>query len=168
MRYPFNGNLAIGLCLRNDHPTLPGRCLVRWEVDGQEVERWLPTATSVAPRPSDHVLLVQPENWPEPIVMGVVDGLEPKVEEGEHPGPKVELLKGEALRVVGYDGRPLLEITQGEKGPVVRLLSEDLELEVPGELRFKAKGIQMEAVEGEIQVKASADVVVRGEVIRLN
>lgn len=158
----------VGVCIGDDHPTLSGRCLVHWRDSEGGHEKWLPCLSGVKPEVHDHLLVLQADNAGEPIVVGVVDGLREKEERGPVPGPAVQLKAEEALHVLGADGTPLLEVRQGEKGPVLRLLSEDLELEVAGELRVKAKSIAMAAQRGEVKIEAAADVVVKGEVIQLN
>jgi len=84
------------------------------------------------------------------------------------PGPSVELKGDESVRVRGRDGQQLLEIYQEEEGPVVRLLDPDLDLELPGELRIRAEHIQLEATRGDVELKASDDVNLQGEMIHLN
>lgn len=65
----------------------------------------------------------------------------------------------ESLMIVDSSGKPLLEITSGEKGPTIRLAQDDLRIECPGQLNLAAEAITMEA---------SEDVTVRGKTIRLN
>ncbi len=113
-------------------------------------------------------MIQQPDNWPEPIVMGVVDGFVRRAEPGRHGGPGVTLERDEALRVRTRDGQPLLEIILDDSGPVVRLLQDDISLDIPGGLRVSARSIELAAREGGVNVTASDDVVMKGETVRLN
>jgi hypothetical protein len=159
----------VGECLDNHHPTLTGRALVRYAgADGQTVERWLPTLYGITVRAADRVLLQQPANWPEPLIVGVVDGFALRPERPYLPGPSVVLQKDETLRVTAPDGTPLVEIRQDEKGPVVRLLAEQTNLDLPGSLRIAAESIELDAKQGGMTLKAADDVTVQGEMIQLN
>jgi hypothetical protein len=160
----------VGICLSSEHPILPGRTLIGWD-DDDEVSReaWLPRLRGVLLRPGDRVLLTAPANHGEPVVLGVLDGLE--VRRPGAPadaGPLVRLGQGEALRVASADGTPLLEVGMTDAGPEVRLLVNATGIQVPGKLRFSADDLEFEARQGEVRVNASGDVKVTGEVIRLN
>ena len=74
-------------------------------------------------------------------------------------GPTVVFHKNETIRIVTSEGRSLLEITQDDAGPVIRLARPDIVLDVPGKLDIAA---------AEISLRASGDVVVGGRTIRLN
>ena len=50
----------------------------------------------------------------------------------------------------------------------VVLLHDDLELAAPGRLRLRGKQVQVQAEQGPVEVHATDDVVLRGEVIKLN
>lgn len=159
----------IGECIDARHPTLVGRGLIRWK-DGQGVEesRWLPTLSGVVLREGDRVVLTQPTNFDEPIVMGVLDGFVPRPEPDAPRGPSIALERDETLRVTTSEGVALLEIHQEDSGPVVRIVAKGLDLELPGKLRLSADAIEIEARKGPVNVRASDDVIVRGEVIKLN
>ncbi len=161
--------LLVGEVVDARHPTLRGRVRVRWQdLEGQTFEKWLPTLQGLPVRVGDRVVLSRAINWPEAIVTGVVDGFAARPEAPRETKAAVELLRDEAVRVQSADGTPLLELFQGEQGPVVRLLSEDVDLELSGSLRVRAESIEIEATKGQARIKASDDVVVRGEVIHLN
>ena len=73
------GSIAlVGLCVDDRHPSLAGRVLVRTADGAGERERWLATLAHLPVRREDRVLLLQPGNWPEPLVVGVIDGLRPR------------------------------------------------------------------------------------------
>jgi hypothetical protein len=159
----------VGDCLDTRHPTVRGRVLVRWrDALGAVRERWLPTLHGLAVRVTDRVLAQQPSNWPEPVVMGVIDGYAARPEVPRDGVATLALQNDEAIRVTTADGQPLLELHGSDQGPVVRLLREDAKIEVPGQLELCARGIALVAREGAVEIKASDDVTVQGEVIRLN
>lgn len=161
--------VLVGDCLDARHPTLLGRGLIRWkDASGGEARRWLPTLSGVVLRAGDRVVLTRPANFDEPIVMGVLDGFEPRPEPEVTRGPSIAVERDETLRVTTAEGRGLLEIRQQESGPVVKIFDEGLDLELPGRLRLSADAIELEARKGPVNVRATDDVIVRGEVIKLN
>lgn len=163
------GSTSIGVCLSTDHPTLQGRVRIRWrDVAGQKREDWLPHIQGVRIRRGDRVLLTSPSNHHEPIVVGVVDGLRPRQEPEVEEGPSVRLAMGEALRVTGPDGTQLLEVHAEEDGPRIRLLAPPAALDLPGKLRISADDLEFEARSGEVRMRASGDVTIQGEIVRLN
>jgi hypothetical protein len=74
----------------------------------------------------------------------------------------------QVIRIVDHRGRPLLDVAAGENGPVLQLAEGDAGLDVSGKLRLHADAIEMIARDGELKMLAKDDVVVRGEIIRLN
>ena len=100
------------------------------------------------------------------MVTGVIDGFAARP--AEERGPVLSLAQGESLRVLGSDGAPLVELRQSPDGPVVRLLSMDASIELPGKLRLSADAIALHARRGGVEVTATDDVSVQGEAIRLN
>lgn len=163
-----NGPL-VGQVMDTEHPTLRGRVLVRMATpSGDTDERWLPTLQGLAVRELDRVLVTQPTNWPEPVVTGVIDGFARRPEIRRDSKAALELLGDESVRVLSHDGSELVEVFQGEEGPVVRLLQADVNLELEGRLRISAKSLLFEARVGEARIEAKEDVVLRGEGVRLN
>ncbi len=159
----------LGECIEEVHPVLQGRIKVGWvDTMGRQQEAWLPSLRSLVVRRGDRVLLTQPANWPEAMVTGVMDGLHQPEPPPRRPGPELRLRTDRGMRITGEGGADLMEIYEGERGPVLRLLSDDLDLEVPGQLRLRAADITLEARRGGVEIKASDDVVVRGEMIELN
>jgi hypothetical protein len=158
----------IGECIDAQHPELQGRVRVKFTAAGHEHERWVPKLQGLPVRVADRVLMMQPGNAQEWIVTGVVDGFatRPRPELGERA--RIELQRDEAINVFSSEGKPLVEISQSDAGPVVRLLEPDIQVEFAGKLSLRAQDIELEATKGEVAVKASADVVLRGETIRLN
>lgn len=161
--------VLMGECVDAVHPTLRGRVLVRWNgPDGAANERWLPTLYRLSVRAADRVLLARVGNWDEHVVIGVIDGFARRPEAPRREGASLELALDEALMIRGADGVELVEIRQEERGPVVKLLQSDVDLELPGALRLRAEDIRLEARQGRVELSATDDVVVRGEIIRLN
>ena len=169
-REPANPHSAlVGECSEERHPTLTGRVRIRWKGgDGQSCEEWLATLHGITVRVADRVMLLHPANWPEPIIVGVVDGFAVRPEYARVPGPSVPLARDEACYVTTVDGEKLLEIYQTESGPVVRLLTGDVNLELSGKLRIEAESIELNAKKGGATITATDDIVLRGEMIALN
>ncbi len=163
---PFS---VIGICVKSEHLTLKNRCLVQWtDAEKQENRYWLPCLNGVTPQVHDNLLIFYPNNWSEPVIVGVLDSIKKKVDRDPVPGPAVQLNKQEALHILNADGTPLVEVRQGKNGPILRLMNEDIDIEVPGKLCFSAKSIDMAALQGEVNIKATDDVIVKGETIQLN
>lgn len=156
-------------CVDDRHPTLASRVLARWSAaDGQTQEAWVPVLHGLTVRSGDRLLLVRPRNWAESIVVGVVDGYRRRPPTSANGGLVSSLRRDERIRIETEDGTPLVEVAPGEQGPVVRLLSSDVDLDVPGRLRVRAAAIELEARSGELRASASGDVVIDGELIHLN
>lgn len=159
----------LGTCVDDRHPTLLGRVRIRWSrTGGEEEERWLPALQGLALRKGDRVLVQRVENWPEPVVTGVVDGFATRREPETTPALSVELKPDETVEVRAADGSRLLELSPGAHGPVVRIVTPDVDLDVPGRLRLKADVLEFKARRGSVRIDAGDDVVVTGEVIKLN
>jgi hypothetical protein len=156
-------------CVDDQHPCLSGRVQVRW-TDPTGVERtiWVPALRRLAIRKADRVLLIVPDNWPEPLVVGVVDGFDRRPETPPVTAATVTLKPDEAVRVRDSSGKEILEITSSENGPTLKLLHPDVNIEMPGTLSFKADKVELTARAGPVIIKASDDVVCQGEMIRLN
>lgn len=166
--WPTSEEGLVGRCLDNQHPTLSGRILVRWEDDTGEAEKWVPTLQQVPVRVDDRVLLMNPSNFDEPVVVGVLDGFSRRPEPSRETAASLEVKRDEAVRVAGADGTPLIEVVRDDSGPVIRLLQEDVDLEFPSALRLKAARIELLAERGSVDIMANDDVNVDGEIINLN
>lgn len=164
-----NAKNLVGECIDARHPTLAGRVLVKWtDSAGREYKQWVPTLQNLPVRTKDRVLLVKPGNWDEMVVTGVIDGFSRRPEIKRKTGSLLELARDEAIRVTGSDGQELIEFFQTDSGPVVRLLYKDVNVELPGRLRLQADSIELEAGAGPINIKATDDVCINGEMIHLN
>ena len=135
---------------------------------GESAERWLPTLYRLPVREADRVLVAWAANWDEPVVIGVIDGFARRPEVPAREGASLTLAADECLRVRSQDGAELVEVRQEEEGPVVRLLEPGVDVEVPGAFRVRADAIRLEARKGAVEVEATDDVIVRGEIVRLN
>ena len=156
----------VGLCVDDRHPTLAGRVQVRITDGDGERSVWVATLAHLPVRCEDRVLLLQPGNWPEPVVVGVIDGLRARAAE-THPAAALTLRGDETLEIRDQNGAPLLAIAPTPDGPVLRLARADQRLEIDGRLVFAAAAIDFVA-RGEVSVSAGGDVVVTGEEIKLN
>lgn len=168
-RLPGVTDSLVGEVTDDRHPSLRGRVRVRWsDLEGQIFEKWLPTLHGLPVRVSDRVLLTQPSNWPEYVVTGVIDGFARRPDVDREERASLELKRDEVLRVRSQSGEDLLELFDGESGPVVRLLTPDVDIDLPGKLRVRASSIELEAKRGQVRITASDDVIVRGETVHLN
>lgn len=158
----------VATCVEDRHPVLQGRIKIAWTDDDPEQQLWVPTLHGLAVRPGDRVLLVRPGNSDEWIVTGVVDGFARRPPLAPVPAARLELKPDEALQVVSEAGQTLVEVSQGAGGPLVRLLQPDVQLQFAGKLVLRAEDLELEATRGQVAIKASDDVVVRGEIVRLN
>ncbi len=163
---PGGVNALVGVCVDDRHPTLAGRVQVRITDGDGERSPWLATLAHLPVRCEDRVLLLQPGNWPEPVVVGVIDGLRARAAE-THPAAALTLRSDETLEIRAQDGAPVLAIVPTAAGPVLRLTRADQRLEVDGRLVFAADAINFVA-RGDVSVAAGGDVVVTGEEIKLN
>lgn len=159
----------VGEVVDDQHPSLRGRVRVRWtDLEGQTFEKWLATLMGLPVRVADRVLLTQPANYPERVVTGVLDGFARRPEMEKEEAASLELKRDEAVRVRSQSGEALIEVYEDDAGPVIKLLHEDVNLEIPGKMRVRAHSIELEATRGQARIEASDDVVVRGEVVHLN
>jgi hypothetical protein len=161
--------LLVGECTATCHPTLSGRVRVGFvDTHGAHRESWLATLHGLAVRAHDRVLISQPGNWHEPLVIGVIAGLTARPSASGPLARQLELLPDESLTIVDSAGTPLIEVTPGEAGPRLQLLSSQIDIDVAGALRLRAESIELCASAGSATVTASEDVIVRGEKVRLN
>jgi hypothetical protein len=119
-------------------------------------------------RAGDRVLLQRPANFDEPVVMGVLDGFARRPATPLAPGPVVTFEADQVLQLATANGAPLLEVHQGQSGPIVRFINDDVHLEVPGRLDIDAQGIRLTSHCAGIEIDAEDDLHLNGEVIHLN
>jgi hypothetical protein len=160
------GQPSIGLCIDERHPTFSGRVLIRLGAPGRERDVWLATLAHVPVRRDDRVLVIQPANWPEGLVLGVVDGLRPRSPVLAAAGV-LALKDDEVIEVRDAQGAPLLAILPSPQGPVLKLAHRDQRIEVDGTLAIAADALAFTS-RGAITLAAGGDVTVSGEQIALN
>jgi hypothetical protein len=165
--------LLLGEVIDTHHPDLPRLLFVRWiDGNGEQVERWLQRVRGITPLRGDRVLLEQPANWSEKLVMAVLDdgrsGQPIASAVADSGAPSLQLAAEQCVRIADADDNPLLEIHASNNGPVVRLMNRNATFEVPGKLRFQADTIEFEGGRGGVDIRTEADTVVRSRYIRLN
>jgi hypothetical protein len=166
----FGNGTLVGECLDTHNPHLPRRVLVRArDEDGKPVVAWLPVLADLRVRAGHKVLLSKPDNWPEPIVVGAIEGLE----QTEAPtrvddGPALRLERGQAIVITDPAGQPLFELQATADGPRIALLGADVSIDTKGSLRIGAERIELCARAGGVDIRTDGDAIVRGRVIRLN
>lgn len=114
----FGPGTLVGECLDTHNPHLPHRVLVRARgADGVPVSAWLPVVDELRLRPGSKVLLSKPDNWPEPVVIAVLRGLEtPQHPDGKATVPTADeptlrLERGQSLVITNADGQPLVQLS---------------------------------------------------------
>ena len=170
--------LLAGEVTDTHHPDSPGRVRVRWlSAQGEAVERWLPCLRGQQPRKGERVLIEQPANWPEPLVTGILaagvaagvgEAGEPDTQHANQTAQTVKLAPDECVQFDDAHGQPLVQILASSTGPVVRLMSPNVNLEAAGKLSLRAQTLELEAGRGGVDIRTEADTVVRSRYIRLN
>jgi hypothetical protein len=171
----FGNGTLVGECLDTHNPHLPRRVLVRArDQDGMPVTAWLPTLADLRVRAGHKLLLSKPDNWPEPVVIGVIAGLERPEDDAQQTSvpapeqPSLRLEQGQAVVITDPAGQPLLELHATIDGPRIALLGADVSLDAAGCLRIGAERIELCARAGGVDIRTDGDAVVRARVIRLN
>ncbi|CAB3787337.1 hypothetical protein LMG28688_02446 [Paraburkholderia caffeinitolerans] len=174
-RAPAAQGLLVGEVIDTHHPDCPGRVRVRWfDEHGEMLERWLLCLRGQRPRRGDRVLVEQPANWHEPLVTGVfAAGAEPGAfdsleDQDAHASHAMRLAPDQCVQIDDVQGKPLVQILASGAGPVVRLMSPDINLEAAGKLSLRAQTLELEAGRGGVDIRTEADTVVRSRYIRLN
>jgi hypothetical protein len=172
-----SGESRVARCVDDRHPVLQGRARIRWEsrmepegeADEDDTEgTWVPVLRGVSVRKGDRLLVLRPDGWEEPVVVGVIDGYRRRAEVPVEGGPTLEMKEDEALTVRSADGTPVVRIRVGSEGPEVQLLSASTRIRLPDDLELSARSLLFRAEEGGVRIEAHDDVVVRGEMIKLN
>ncbi|HKT98955.1 MAG TPA: hypothetical protein VJS30_20900 [Paraburkholderia sp.] len=177
-RAPAAQGLVVGEVIDTHHPDSPGRVRVRWHsAHGETLERWLQCLRGQQPRKSDRVLVEQPANWPEPLVTGIFAQAGggsaalaedvPDVHDGQ-PSQTMTLAPDACVQIDDAHGTPLVRILASRDGPVIRLMSQNVNLEAAGKLSLRAQTLELEAGHGGVDIRTEADTVVRSRYIRLN
>jgi hypothetical protein len=120
-------------------------------------------------RPGDQVLLTWPENWNEPLLVGVLAGPRPCVDISEPMEKTVTFVHGERLTVCSPGGKELFAVEGAEDGSHRLRLSGRLSTwEFEDTLRIVAPCIDLCSTRGDVSVTASEEVIIKGTIIRLN
>lgn len=162
------GRCLVATVVDDHHPTLLGRARVRFVRGEETFEVWLPTLMHVPVREGDRVLVLCPENSSESVVVGVLDGYAKRPASQERVAASLEVRRDECVRIVDSRGTPLLEVKEGPDGAELRLFPQDAHVALEGALSLEADSLRFAARSGNVQIDANDDVVVRGEVVRLN
>lgn len=163
----------VGTCVDDYHPEREGFHEVEYVAeDGTSVRGWFAALQHVRPKKGDEVLLSQPRNRVEPIVVGVIGPSESA--ENDKSGFEVRannvvVLRGdEPIQVVTHDGRKLVEIGKSLNGPTIRICQRDAAINLPGSLSISAGELKLRSHSGDVQIDADREVVIAGDLIRLN
>ena len=170
-RAPTISSTIVGEVIDTHHPDLSGFVCVRWITQtGESSERWLRRVRGPMPRKGDRVLLEQPLNWQEKLITAVLEdpSCGKPVADNTEAAQKIELQPNQCLSIMDAHRNPVVEIYSSSQGPVVRLMNENVNLEIPGKLRFQADTIELEAGRGGVDIRTDADTVIRSRFIRLN
>ena len=84
------------------------------------------------------------------------------------PNNTVALTGDMPIQVVTHDGRKLVEIGLGAGGPTIRICERDASIDLPGKLAITAGELELKSRSGDLKIEADHDVVVQGDLIRLN
>lgn len=135
---------------------------------GQSHRRRLDVLDGVVIEVSDEVLLIQPANRSEPLVVGTVNR-QRKMNSSSTPATSLVLAEGQSIRITDATGTPLLEVSTDAEKSRLRCLQTDVCFEVAGKYSVEADEIELRARHGSLQLEAAQDdIVARGQYIRLN
>jgi len=164
-----SGAMLVGEVEDTHHPDFRGHVFVRWSRGDTCLARWLRCVIGAAPRRQDRVLLSQPANWPEPIVVAVLEGSSGAGTLAPVAAVRtLSLDQGETVRICDAQGTPLCEVVRSSQGAEIRLAGKDVDLNVVGKLRLRAEALELEGGRGGLDIRTEGDAVVRARFIRLN
>jgi hypothetical protein len=167
----------VGCCLDDAHPEKIRRYQIAFtNQQGFGEKRWLEAVQGVSVKRLDRVLLVRVRHLPEPIILASLGRdddqktpEEPKHSDLEVRGNNTVVLHGETpIQIVTHEGRKLAEIGKNRHGPCIRVCQKDMKLDLPGKLSLEAGEIELKARKGDVRIEAEQEVIVEGELIRLN
>lgn len=158
----------IGLCLSTSHPTLSARYRIEWvDSKGKTTNGWIPALRNLSIRAQDRVLVYFPANYPEPIIIGVLDGFDSNSKKTQE-NSSITLQEDEHISIVSSTGKTIAEISHYQGSPQISLFSKDIKLEFAGSLSLKAPSIDLESTKGNINLSSSDDIDMCAEIINLN
>ena len=194
----FSMAAMVGECVDDCHPEWCDHYMVAYtDTKGESFRQWLPGLLGLEIRRGDLVLIVKPINWATPVITGILPAMssssasvfspwelksvppEHDSSEGEsqkparssfqvRPNNTVALTGESPIQVVTHNGRKLVEIGLGANGPTIRICERDACLDLPGKLAITAGELQLKSRSGDLKIEADHDVVVQGDLIRLN
>lgn len=163
-----SGEVLIAEVIVETHPVMAGRVLVKGaDAAGQMFEDWLPCLQGLNITAKDRVLIQRPCNAPEPLITGIVESMHAQRKQFSS-AQTLTLNENESLTINDHLGRALIDIAAGVDGPSIKLHASLAELDVEGALRLEADSLEFKARQGEMQLSASGDIKVDGEIIKLN
>jgi len=194
----FSMAAMVGECVDDCHPEWCDHYMVAYaDTKGETFHQWLPSVLGLEIRRGDIVLFAKPINWATPVITGILSAIpsdstsvfspwELKSATSEHHLAGVEsqkkprssfevrsnntvALTGETpIQVVTHNGRKLVEIGLGVNGPTIRICERDAAIDLPGKLTITAGELELKSRTGDLKIEADHDVVVQGDLIRLN
>ncbi|WP_443191654.1 hypothetical protein [Pseudomonas indica] len=167
---PERPRSLLGEVIDTHHPELPGYVFVRWSAGNEHYQRWLECVRTVTPQRGDRVLLEQPANWSEALVVATLEAPYPCAAQASQceASQTITVPSGQCVRIADARGNPLVEVQGSSQGPVIRLIGDDVDLQVDGKLRLRAEAIELRGGRGGVDIRTDAETVVRGRFIRLN
>ena len=190
----FSMAAMVGECVDDCHPEWCDHYLVLFsDTKGENYRQWLPCLLGLEIRRGDLVLMAKPVNWATPVITGILSttpassasefspwGTQPpepceasasksvRSSFEVRPNNTVALTGESPIQVVAHNGRKLVEIGLGPNGPTVRICERDAVIDLPGKLAITAGELELKSRSGDVKIEADHDVVVQGDLIRLN
>jgi len=194
----FSLAAMVGECVDDCHPEWCDHFMVAYnDTKGESFRQWLPGLLGLEIRRGDLVLIAKPINWAIPIITGILpasplssnsvfspwelksatqelDPSEPEPQKTQRstfeirPNNTVALTGESPIQVVTHNGRKLVEIGMAANGPTIRICERDAAIDLPGKLAITAGELQLKSRSGDLKIEADHDVVVQGDLIRLN
>jgi hypothetical protein len=189
----FSMAAMVGECVDDCHPEWCDHYMVTYtDTKGESFRQWLPGLLGLEIRRGDLVLIAKPINWATPIITGILPAMpsssasifspwelkattsEPELQKPVRssfevrPNNTVALTGESPIQVVTHSGRKLVEIGLGANGPTIRICERDAAIDLPGKLAITAGELQLKSRSGDLKIEADHDVVVQGDLIRLN
>jgi len=194
----FSMAAMVGECVDDCHPEWSDHAMVAYtDTKGEMFRQWLPSVLGLEIRRGDLVLIAKPIHWATPVITGILPKTPPsstsvfspwklpsatlehdlsETESQKPPRASFEVrpnntvaLTGETpIQVVTHSGRKLVEIGLGANGPTIRICERDASIDLPGKLTITAGELELKSRSGDLKIEADHDVVVQGDLIRLN
>ena len=194
----FSMAAMVGECIDDCHPEWCDHYMVAYtDTKGETFRQWLPGVLGLEIRRGDLVLIAKPINWATPVITGILPNMPtsstsafspwklkfatsecdlsdadsqktPRSSFEVRPNNTVALTGESPIQVVTHSGRKLVEIGLGANGPTIRICERDAAIDLPGKLVITAGELELKSRSGDLKIEADHDVVVQGDLIRLN